>query len=297
MPFPATAAYFPYAPAAWLQVQGPDAASFLQGQFTQDLRPVQGAKVAYGLWLDQKGKVLGDSFIGHGSAADEYWIASLLSPGPVLRQRLEAYLIADEVTVVDGSAEYGAVALLGEGTGAWLASAARPGHFFPGRRSLVENWEWIFPAAAKDVVSAALAGARVGSAEELERARILAGVPAVPVDIGPRDLPNEGGLDADAISFTKGCYLGQEVMARLKSKGRIRRSLHRVGGPGAAPAVPAALWHAGRKLGELRSTALAADGASFVGLALLAVGQLPEAEGMALGADDPETIRVLAPPH
>ncbi len=297
MPFPATAIFFPYLPAAWLRVQGPDAASFLQGQFTQDLLPVQGERVAYGLWLDQKGKVLGDSFIGHGAAPDEYWIASLLSPGAMLRRRLEDYLIADEVTVADLSVEHAAVALIGEGVGAWLGSMPRPGRFFPGRRSPTENWEWIYPVGAAAAVSAALAGARAGSPAELERARILAGVPAVPVDIGPRDLPNEGGLDADAISYTKGCYLGQEVMARLKAKGRIRRSLNRVSGPGPAPVTPAALWHAGRQLGELRSAALSADGAGFVGLALLGVGQLPAEGGLALGAADPETIHVLAPPH
>jgi tRNA-modifying protein YgfZ len=296
MPFPPAAAFHPYRPAAWLRVQGPDAAAFLQGQFTQDLRPVQGAKVAYGLWLDQKGKVLADSFIGKGDAGDEYWIASFLSPGAFLCQRLEGYLIADEVTVTDESEDHAGVTLVGEGTGAWLAETPRPGKYFPGRRAQEENWEWIYPRAAAAEVAAALAGARGIGATEIERRRILAGVPAVPVDIGPRDLPNEGGLDADAVSYTKGCYLGQEVMARLKSRGRVRRSLHRVGGAGPLPPLPAPVWREGQKLGELRSAVATANGTGFIGLALLAVGPGPAEPGLALAADGTQALAVLPRP-
>ena len=89
----------------------------------------------------------------------------------------------------------------------------------------------------------------------MERDRIAAGIPAVPQDVGPGDLPNEGGLEDAAISTTKGCYLGQEIMARLKTRGRLRRRLTRVRGTGSVPALPAVLWQAGRKAGELRSAA------------------------------------------
>ena len=97
----------------------------------------------------------------------------------------------------------------------------------------------------------------------------LAGIPSVPGDIGPADLPNEGGLEADAISYSKGCYLGQEVMARIKSLGRVRRTLVRVTGTVAPPAVPAGLWQGERREGELRSAAPTPGG--FDGLALVSV--------------------------
>ncbi len=274
MNFPSTAAFYRYRPAAWLRVTGADAAGFLQGQFTNDLSQVKEGSAVYGLWLDQKGKVLADSFIGR-KGADEFWLASVASSGAAIRGRLESFIIADDVVVEDGP-EGSAVALLGEGAGEWLASVPRPGVYYRGRRSAGENWEWIFPLSAAAEVSTALTGARELDFAAVERRRILDGIPAVPVDIGSGDLPNEGGLEAAAISYTKGCYLGQEVMARLKSKGRIRRRLRRVAGPGPAPALPAPLWQGGAKAGELRSAVSDEAGGGFVGLALLSLAALRE---------------------
>jgi folate-binding Fe-S cluster repair protein YgfZ len=83
-------------------------------------------------------------------------------------------------------------------------------------------------------------------------------------------LPNEGGLEHDATSYTKGCYLGQEVMARLKSMGQVRRRLMRVEGPGAVPAeLPVPFFVGGKKVGELRSAVRVGDG--FVGLAMISL--------------------------
>src|SRR5580693_9003555 len=104
MNFPSNTAFHGYRPAAWLRVSGADAAAFLQGQFTNDLREAQGETAVYGLWLDQKGKVLADSFVRRGAAADEYWIGSYFSPGAAIGRRLEDYIIADEVTVEDATA-------------------------------------------------------------------------------------------------------------------------------------------------------------------------------------------------
>ena len=288
MNFPSTAAFYRCRPAAWLRVTGADAADFLQGQFTNDLRAVQEGRTVYGLWLDHKGKVLADSFIGRGPGPGEFWIASLGTPGAAICRRLEDYIIADDVVIEEGNAAE-AVALVGEGTGAWLAAEARPGVFFRGRRAAEENWEWIFPTDAAGAVASALAGAREGDASTLERRRIASGLASVPADIGPSDLPNEGGLEAAAISYTKGCYLGQEVMARLKSKGRIRRQLRRVSGPGPAPATPAGLWQGETKVGELRTAVADEAGTGFAGLALLTLAGLREEVplGLAAGAAAP----------
>ena len=290
MNFPSAAAYHAYRPAAWLGVRGADAAGFLQGQFTNDLRPVEAGSAVYGLWLDQKGKVLADSFIGRDTAGNGFWLASMASAAAAIRQRLEDYIIADDVTLEDATRETSGVALMGAGTGAWLAAAPRPGRYFRGRRGSMENWEWIFPASAAAEVASALTGGRAWDADEVERRRILAGIPSVPADIGPADLPNEGGLDADAISYTKGCYLGQEIMARLKSKGRIRRRLHRVSGSGPPPAAPIALWQDGTKVGELRTVAPDEAGSGFVGLALLSLAALRAAVPLALAAGGPARI-------
>lgn len=283
---PAAAAFHRYSPAAWLRARGADAGEFLQGQFSQDIRPAREGSVVYGLWLDNKGKVLADSYLGIGSASDEYWIASVASPGAAIRRRLEEFIIADDVVIEDGPPG-AAVALLGEGGGAWLASAPRPGVYFRGRRTLAENWEWIFPQSAGDEVTAALGGMPELVAADLERLRIRDGLPAVPADLGPGDLPNEGGLEAEAISYTKGCYVGQEVMARLKSKGRIRRQLRRVAGSGPVPAVPAELWQEAARVGELRSAVADAAGGGYAGLALVSLAGIRPDLPLALGRGGP----------
>ena len=254
---------------AVLRVMGENAASFLQGQFTNELRgPAVGTGV-YGLWLNQKGKVLADSVVVANGADGGFWVVSCFSPAAGLRQRLEDYIIADDVVVEDLTEEWMAVSLLGSGVGAWFAQEARVGFGFPGRRTKEENAMWIFPRTERERVRAQLAGWREIDAAELERRRIAAGIPAVPADIGPGDLPGEGGLESVAISYTKGCYLGQEVMARLKSMGQVRRRLRQVRGVGAAPRVPTPLWQGERQVGELRSAVATENG--FAGLAILSL--------------------------
>lgn len=272
MNFPTSAAFAHYAPAACVRVGGPDAATFLQGQFSNDLRPLPSAPAVYGLWLDVKGRVIADSYVCDGPPKDEFLLFSVHSPAAALLRRLEDFVIADDVTVEDQTSQWVGFALVGEGSGAWLAAEARLGRFFPGRRGAQESWEWLVPRDAAAACRAGLTGARELSEEELERIRIRAGIASVPADIGPKDLPNEGGLERDAVAYDKGCYLGQEVMMRLRTRGRVRRKLARVQGEGALPAVPAPLWH-GARVGELRSAVAHESGleagTSWIGLALL----------------------------
>jgi folate-binding protein YgfZ len=296
MKIPSELGFHAWRPAAWLRVTGGDAQGFLQGQFTNDLSHAATGAAVYGLWLNVKGKVVADSFVVRGAAADEYWVGSYFSPAATIRQRLESFIIADDVVVEDVTHEWAGLSLLGVGAEAALAAAPRPGWQFRGRRAAEENVEWIFPANRLDEVRASLTGVRELAAAEMTRRRIAAGIPAVPADLGPDDLPNEGGLDADAISYTKGCYLGQEVMARLKSMGRVRRRLLRVAGESETnPALPAPLFAGGRQVGELRSAARDGTG-GLVGLAMLSLLHLEKNAALALAADGPSAVRLLDAP-
>jgi tRNA-modifying protein YgfZ len=270
--FPDSAVIFPYSPACVLRASGPDAADFLQGQFTNDLRILLPLQSVYGLWLDRKGRVIADSHVLKAGDGTGFWIVSVSSPAPTVVRRLEDFIVADDVSIEDATASWLGVSLIGAGIGRWWAAEPRPGLLLPGRRGSLESWEWIFPDSDSGVVKAAVSGAREISKDEVERMRIASGVPLIPVDIGPADLPNEGGLESAAISYSKGCYLGQEVMARLQSRGRVRRALVRVTGSGSPPPVPAALWRADRREGELRSAVPDAGGRGFEGLALVSVG-------------------------
>ena len=272
--------FYKWKPSACLQVSGADSADFLQGQFTNDLHKAGPGDVVYGLWLDQKGKVLADSFILRKSS-QEFWIISYFSAATVIRARLEAYVVADDVVIEDRTGEMAGLTVLGGNPAAdWVPTG---GWSFAGRRTREPNAEVIFPVSMEADMDAKLERAVLLSGTEVERRRIAAGIPAVPADIGPTDLPNEGRLETDAISYTKGCYLGQEVMARLKSMGQVRRGLLGVRGDGKQPAVPAPLYHAGKKAGELRS--VVAEGAGWTGLAMVSLMQIRSAPGLALTVD------------
>jgi folate-binding protein YgfZ len=265
-----------------LSVAGEDAATFLQGQFTNDLRRDRKDPATYGLWLDNKGKTLADSFV-FGKADGTFEIVSESSEESVLLDRLERYIIADDVEIISKAENRRGWILVGKDVGDWLAGGgveAPPyGQFFetdgilifrsraaaqPAWRLVTENGESFEKWDSKIRAECT----EVGNGE-LAAARILAGVPAVPFELGPDDLPNEGGLEHEAISYTKGCYLGQEVMSRLHNLGRVRRRLFvvRWNGSSERPHTPGALFLGERKVGELRS--LVSVGSENVGMAML----------------------------
>lgn len=285
-------AIFWWSPSCWLRISGSDAANFLQGQFTQDLRVLQQEPAAYGLWLDVKGKVLADSFVLRSPGDGEFWIGSYFSPAAVIRERLESFIIADDVSIEDATTEWSGVSVVGPDAGTML-DALPEGRMFRGRRGRTPNAEWMFTASTTERVRQRLAGMTELTPEDLARLRFDAGIPAVPADIGPGDLPNEGGLEADAISYTKGCYLGQEVMARLKSMGRVRRRLLRVRGSAQdLPALPARLFVRDRHVGELRS--VVGDGAGGVGgLAMLSLPNISTGAEFAFAAGANPTLRLV----
>ena len=287
-------------PAACLKVTGEDALTFLQGQLTQELRADRMGSAPYALLLSQKGKVVADAFVLRVSPT-EVWLVSYRIPAVVIRERLEGFIIADDVVIEDQTEAYALVTLIGDRAGDWLrtqvgvlpeAGAMVPapsgGWVFRGRRGRAENWEWLAPRVS--LPSPPLA---VLSTEDLERSRLQAGIPAIPDDLGPADLPNEGGLESVAISYTKGCYLGQEVMARLQAMGQVRRRLTRVTSAGPFPAErPATLYQSGKRVGEVRTWV--ADGAGgWLGLAMLSLLALDATAPLSLSPADSGTITVV----
>jgi hypothetical protein len=265
---PTPSPWFAAPPAAWIEVSGPDAANFLQGQFSNDLRGDPGSAV-YGLWLDHRGRILGDSWVLR-RAPDQFAVISYATPAAAIRTTLEAHIIADDVTLLDRG---GAGILLS----VWGAAAAvAPGAFhadagalaWRGRRDTETVVEWLAPAA-----DLALWRQRLGlpdalrlAPEELARRRITAGIPLIPRDAGAEFTPLDAGLE-DAVSFAKGCFLGQEVVARMQRMERAAWKLVRLRGAGPAPPTPQAVHAGGVEVGSLSSAAAEGDG--WIGLAML----------------------------
>ena len=187
-------AVFHWQPACWLRVSGEDAANFLQGQFTNDLRgltspPTSGGSGAvYGLWLTLKGKVLADSFVLRGAGANEFWIGSYFSPAAVIRVRLEGHIIADDVLIEDQTTDWQGISVMGVDASLFAERMRRAvGIVFAGRRDRTGSFECVFPAASAEMakVSDLAAAAAPVNAEFMERRRIADGIPAIPADVGP----------------------------------------------------------------------------------------------------------------
>jgi folate-binding protein YgfZ len=293
-------------PATQLVVRGSDAATFLQGQFSNDLRRAQPGGCTYGLWLNHKGRVLADSYVLERGEND-FAVVSLTSPETTIRERLEAFIIADDVEVSEAPARGAgwiltapALAALGLPEVAVGSFASTDGAVLFRVRALdIPNWlllaggphEAAWAARMNQLVESSPAIALPEA--EVRRRRLTAGLPEIPTELGPGDLPNEGGLEHEALSFTKGCYLGQEVMARLHNLGQVRRRLFVVRPESGTDPLAAgeALWKADRQVGEVRGSAGA--GAGAVALAMLHTSHVSAGELLARSAAGEPTVRVV----
>ena len=257
-------------------VEGPDAASFLQGQLSQDVAGMAPGAVALSFLLDPQGKVVAVLRVTR-RAPDTFRLDGDPGTGPAVLARLQRYKLRTkaELALFEG-ASYAA---------ARSASLPKPEGAvdlpWPGLAG------WDLPVEG---VTRALPGGRVVPASALDGVRVAALVPAAQ-DLDDRAIPAETGLVDAAASFTKGCYTGQELVARMDSRGGAApRPLRRVVGEGSPPEAGASLTArtSGKPAGSL--TTVAATDAGWAGLALVpravAVGDELEVDGGASGRVD-----------
>ncbi|MEY3529902.1 MAG: hypothetical protein RLZ70_970 [Verrucomicrobiota bacterium] len=244
------AAHCAPADTAVVRVSGEDAAAFLQGQCTADLRAVS---LVDALWLNRKGRVLAHTVVSKEADGTFLLLAPRLTAAALIAV-VTANVIADDVIATDESAGWRRWVAWGEIP---TAGAAR---VFATQRFGVPAWDVLTPAGAA-------APATLAALAELEALRIQSGVPSVPDDCGANEFPQECGLEP-WVSYTKGCYLGQEVMARIQSMGSLRRILRRVASvDGASLAAGSELSVEGKVVGKVRSAA-GPYGLALVGLDL-----------------------------
>ncbi|MFP4260401.1 MAG: YgfZ/GcvT domain-containing protein [Opitutales bacterium] len=259
--------FFIYQMRAHLLVTGGDAPDFLQSQFSRDLRSLEPGHGVYGLWLDVKGKIVADSWVWL-EGPETFRIFSEHSAASGIVEKLERHIIADdvEIEVVEPTP---ALALVGV-EAAQLQGSYSGLALLPGRRARVASCECLFRTVEeRDAMIAELGGEPL-TGPGLHALRLDAGIPLVPQEAGPGELPGEAGLDKDAVDFDKGCFLGQEVVARMHNLGKSTRALYRVTGDGVPPVVPQPLeTETGKTVGELRSTS--PRDAGWEGVALLKI--------------------------
>jgi len=205
---------------AKFRVIGKDRTRFLNGQLTNDILGLHSGSAIYACALTAKGKLCADLFV---AATDEN---HYLDTEPVLREslasRLEKYIIADDVTLEDVTSQFGLFHLINsqgpgafEGLEVFQNLSTRFGQ--PG----FDLWFRVGQAAP---VLEGLKQHPIG-AEAIETLRIEQGIARWGSELSETVLPNEADLDKRAISYTKGCYLGQEVISRIKSLGHVNRHL------------------------------------------------------------------------
>jgi folate-binding protein YgfZ len=212
---------------ALLEFKGPDAVRFLNGQLTQDVRRIAGGELTLPSCVtDAKGKLQFHVWITEGPHG-VLWVEGPEGTAEALEARLTRYLIADDVEALDLTGSYRLVHFIGSVPGVPEGVIARESSRYGVRGT---DW-WIPHDQDLDLPSEAslLAG------DELEAFRIAKGVPLWGRELVEGILPPEAGLDATDISYQKGCYIGQEVISRIKSAGKVNKRLVRLQWDAAVP--------------------------------------------------------------
>lgn len=219
---------------ALLSFHGPDAVRYLNGQLTQDVAEV-GNRALPACVTDAKGRLQFFVSVFRGPQDDQLLVAGDPARADELRARLERYLIADAVETADLGGRWVRVHAEGRLPGASFTRASA-GPFGVG----IDHW---YPAGRVPD------GDSLGE-EQIETFRIAAGLPVWGRELGEGMLPPEAGLDRTAISYHKGCYIGQEVLSRIKSVGRVNRRLARLT---TDADIPGPLLAAGVEVGVITS--------------------------------------------
>lgn len=280
----------PLLAVAPLRITGADRAGFLHGQLSNMVQGVRPGECNRTLQLNVRGQVVGEGTLC--ARENDHFLAVDDGRGGVVRASLEQHVVFDDVAIQDLSGELAALTLQGKDAagvlGRALGTPPQAGAFAryavgdaevmaaARKRSRAGGFDLHLLARQLPEVVVALrgAGARLAGGSALTLARVLGAVPSVVHEGGSGSLPQELGLE-DALSYRKGCYLGQEIMARIEARGAVRKGLARVRLDGSAEALASlpesedrSLRVEGREVGRLGSVARAPDG-SWWGLAVL----------------------------
>ena len=261
-----------------IALRGADARPFLQGLISSDVEKISPEQAGYGALLTPQGKFLFDFMIAEQAGA--LLLETERERLEQLLRRLMLYKLRAKVELEDARARYAVAALLGEGVAAKVGLADRAGAC----RSLAEGLLFVDPRLPQlgirallspDLIAATLEAEDFAPLEyaAYERARIRLGVPD-----GSRDLVVEkstllesGFEELNGVDFAKGCFVGQELTARMKYRGLVRKRLMPVILKGASPELGTIIRRGQREAGEMRSSI------NGQGLALLRLDQIPAA--------------------
>ena len=260
---------------ARISLTGGDRVRWLNGMVTNNIRDLALNFGSYNFLLNAQGRIQADLYVynrgEHLLVDTDAWQASKLL------ETFDKYIIMDDVEVSDTSGKLTSIGVSGKKAATLLQSLGLK----VGLQALqvldtvVENvgvslvrsdlvctdkdegYEiWMSPDHAATVWKALVrAGAQPVGAEAVELARVAAGLPRYGQDIRERDLPQETE-QSRALNFQKGCYVGQEIVERIHSRGQVHRKFTGFRFTGAAPAPGAKIESNGKEVGEITSVAM-----------------------------------------
>jgi tRNA-modifying protein YgfZ len=222
-------------------VTGPDAWSYLQNLVSADLDAVGPGEGVHSLLLSPQGKLDVDFRLLR--VGDEVWLDCDPGFGDQLAASLNRFRIRVKCDVTDRTASWGSLAVRGpDAIGAASALGVQvpgtPHAHVPFEEAVVVRVPWpggdgfdvIGPPDAVGEAGRRLAaaGVRVCGTDAYEVLRIEAGIPRQGFDLDEKTIPQEAFLDRDAVSFSKGCFLGQELVCRIDTRGRVNKYLRRI---------------------------------------------------------------------
>ena len=272
-----------------LEIIGADRHRFLNAYVTCDVKALAPGEGAYGFLTNPQGRILADLVVlAH---ADRLWLEVPPGQEEAVAKHLRKYILADRVEVRPLE-DMLPVSLIGpraaEALGdAGLPDADAPAGLWRHLRSKVHGTEvelersgrlgaeaytlWVSASIAGPLIERLLEvpGVKPAGFEALEVLRTEAGIPRFGRDFGPENFPQETGAEEAAVSYTKGCYLGQEVVARIHYRGGVQKALRGLVFDGPAPASGAPLLYDGREAGKVATVVDSIALGRPIGLAIL----------------------------
>ncbi len=247
-----------------LALTGPDAKTFLQGQVTQDIEGLEPGRGAYAAFLTHKGKMLGDLRVL--DLGDELLLSCERVSLQELFNMIRRYKLGSDVELHKRTLEMGELSLIGPDARRVAGADALGAEEHDNVRAEIGGHPVVLVAtdAGVDVFCAAervegvrgalvAAGAVEAGEAAAEVVRVERGRPRYGIDLDDSVIPQEAGLNERAVSFTKGCYVGQETVARLHYRGKPNRHLRglRLSAP-VEPGTPLLLGE--KEVGRVRSS-------------------------------------------
>jgi folate-binding protein YgfZ len=248
---------------AIISVGGDDAHDWLQGQVTNQLKDAEPGSSVYGFVLTLKGRVLADVYVLIREG--ELWLDVPAAQVDALLERFDRYIIMEDVDL-EHQKDLQVIAAQGP------RSNELRGDGWPSDRLGLGGREWVVPAAELEseltsliARSGELGGGAVGS-QAWAQAHVIYGRPRFGVDFGDWTYPQESGLSPLAVSFKKGCYIGQETVVMLENRGKAPKILWRWAIEGSVvPAARSPITLNDGVVGEVTSAALGENGVRALG--------------------------------